>query len=217
MKFRTLIFFLLLFLITVNVLFAQINSKFDESFNKLVVYISSEEFKELKTELNDLELIDSIYSKSIIFTNNDISESLLALTFATLPFDYMPIRIPIINQVINIKLQDVSPSIFNKKNNNLPSYIFFDTPTTGDKDKLAHFFGNAFLSYNVSIFNISKILGIFVELFEESFKVGGGLDTRDLEVNNYGEFFGKMLNRNNKLMPSEVLSIYILLHNNFYN
>ena len=209
---------LTIFLMVVSIkVHGQINNKLDESFQKLVEYISSENFQKLKQSNNGLALVDSIYLRALSLSGGNISEGLLAATFATLPFDKMPIRLPFITKIINLKLQEIDPVLFKKKNNNLPSELFFDTPSYGDKDKLAHFFGNAFLSYNISTFNISKILGIFVELFEESFKVSGGLDFRDLKVNYLGEFFGKQLNENSKLLPSEVLSLYILFHLKIYN
>lgn len=195
----------------------QINNNLDNSLQYLVKYISSEEFNKLKAYCNDLTLVDSIYSKSLQINEGDISESLLALTFATLPFDKMTVEIPLINSKTNLQLQEVDSVLFKTKNTNLPSQLFFDSPPNGDRDKLAHFFGNAFLSYNISVFNISKILGIFVELFEESFLVSGGLDYRDITVNYLGEFFGKFLNKNNKLLPSEVLSLYSLMFIKIYN
>ena len=209
---------LMILLLVANIkIRGQINNNLDESFQKLVEFISSEEFQKLKQNNSDLALVDSIYLRALSLSEGDISEGLLAATFATLPFDKMPIKLPFITKIVDLKLQEIDPVLFKKKNNNLPSELFFDTPSYGDKDKLAHFFGNAFLSYNISTFNISKILGIFVELFEESFKVSGGLDFRDLKVNYLGEFFGKQLNKNPKLLPSEVLSLYILLHLKIYN
>lgn len=196
--------------------YAQINNNLDDSYQQLVEFISSDQFHNLKNSNSDIALVDSIYLRALKLNDMDISESLLAATFATLPFDKMPVKIPFISKIVNLKLQEIDQDLLRKKNKNLPKELFFDTPSNGDRDKLAHFFGNAFLSYNISTFNISKILGIFVELFEESFKVSGGLDFRDLKVNYLGEFFGKKLNQNPDILPSEILSIYILLHLKFY-
>ncbi|OGU36632.1 MAG: hypothetical protein A2068_13125 [Ignavibacteria bacterium GWB2_35_6b] len=208
---------LTIFLFVNNETFAQLNNNLDESFQKVIEYIASNDFKKLKNTYDHLSLVDSIYIKALEISEGDISENLLALTFATLPFDKMVVGIPVINSTVNLQLQEVDSVLFKTKNVNLPSQLFFDSPLNGDKDKLAHFFGNAFLSYNFSVFNISKILGIFVELFEESFLVSGGLDSRDITVNYLGEFYGKMLNNNNKLLPSEVLSLYSLMHIKIYN
>jgi hypothetical protein len=84
--------------------------------------------------------------------------------------------------------------------------LFFDTPQNnyGDKDKLAHFFGSAFLSYESNIFDLGKLIGYFVEAFEESFKVQSSVDLRDLDVNDYGRLFGTWLKESNKLLPSQI-------------
>ncbi len=176
-------------------------------------YIASDRFKTLKQNVNDVDLVDTLYLRALKYENNDYSEALLALTFTTLPFNRMPLHLPVFGAQINLRLPSVNESLFLEKNKELPSQIFFDSPQNpfGDKDKVAHFFGNAFLSYNITFFNISKFMGILVELFETSFKVGGGLDNRDLITNYIGEFFGKALNINKNLLPSQSFNLYLLL------
>jgi hypothetical protein len=108
-------------------------------------------------------------------------------------------------------------SAFKLKVSHLPSKIFFDSPEGffGDKDKLPHFFGNAFLSYNIALFNLSKFLSILVELFEESFKVDGSVSTRDLLIGNLGELFGRELSDKGKRMPSKYIRLYELFYIKF--
>ena len=53
-------------------------------------------------------------------------------------------------------------------------------------------------------------MGILIELFEETFKVEGYIDYRDLLADDLGTVFGDMLKNNNELMPSQVLIIYNL-------
>ncbi len=189
--------------------FAQINNKLDESIQHLFNYLSTEEYLTLKSSKNDLEIVDSIYTKMLEYHSEDISETLLSLTFLFIPFKEMNINIPLLNLNFNAVLIYESEKIFRKKNSLLPSNIFIDTRKRGnDVDKLAHFFGNAFISYNFNHFEISKILGIFVELFEESFNLQGKIDIRDLYSNELGSFFGKALIENKNLMPSEVIWLY---------
>jgi len=158
-----------------------------------------------------LEKVDSLFSKAIIFFNYDVSEALLCLTFSSLPFN--KIELKIFSAKINIPLPSPNKDTFIKRLNNLPSKIFFDTPNNsfGDKDKLSHFFGNAFLRYNFSPFNISKFMGIFVEITESNFFANGNFDSKDLIANNLGEFFGEMLMIDLKSKPSKALLIYQLL------
>ena len=149
--------------------------------------------------------------------SNDIDEALLALTFTTIPYNEVPIVIPLIKEVVYYPLTSADDSTFNLKNKNLPRYLFFDSPKSeqGDIDKLAHFFGNAFIGYSENILDLSSLIGYFVESFEEDFKVESRVDYRDLDVNIYGDLFGKLLNSNKKLLPSQVMLLRSLKYFNF--
>jgi len=209
-------FFLFLFLLNIlNVTIpAQKIGQTDLSHRIFIMskFISSEEFAILSDTHEHLSLIDTLYKRALILHENDISETLLTLTFATLPFKEMPIRIPVLGIKFSIPLPSVSDSLFQIKKRNLPSKIFFNSPAHnyGDKDKLPHFFGNAFLSYNLRFFNFSKFIGILLELFEESFEVDGRYDRRDIKVNHLGDFFGQILRTNINILPSQILNIYSL-------
>jgi len=195
---------------------AIITSAQSHSFEDGVIYLSnyiaSDHFKNKTDE--DIFLVDTLYKKATNFYNGNISEALLALTFATLPFNKMQVTVPIINVKLNLKLPSVDENIFLEKKNNLPGIVYFDSEKIGgqDKDKVAHFFGNAFLKYNVRIINLSKFLGIFVEMFESTFKVSGGVDFRDLQTNYIGEFFGYSLRKNKELKPSDFFKLYSLFY-----
>jgi hypothetical protein len=182
-------------------------SKLSKSVNFISEYIASEKFKILKNEIGDINVIDSIFTKALDQSNENYSEALLALTFATVPYREVPIQVPIIKTIINFPLVSASDSIFNLKNKNLPRYLFIDTPQNdyGDLDKLAHFFGSAFLSYNSNIFDLGELIGYFVEAFEESFKVQSEIDYRDIDVNFYGRLFGKLLKKDKSVLPSQII------------
>ena len=164
-------------------------------------------------KFDDLEIVDSLYSEALRFYNGDISEALLSLTFATLPFKEMPIYLPIINVRVPLQLPSVKGDYFSQKRQNLPGIVFFDSRHKygQDKDKVAHFFGNAFLAYNISIFRASKFLGLLVEMFESEFEVSN-VDFRDLQSNHLGELFGKTLRENNNVKPSEFFDVYSLFY-----
>lgn len=209
MKFHRLkiLFFLLL-------LGSALNAQGSPTFKKGVIFISrfisSEYFSSLKKTNNDLALVDTIYLRAVKFYNNDYSESLLALTFACLPYREMNLKIPVIPITVTIPLPAVPNPLFTQKTKNLPAKLLIDSPENefGDKDKLSHFFGTAFIEYNFPFFNISKFLGIFVEKFEETFYVQGAMDNRDLKVNRLGAKFGKSLRDNGSLLPSEFFNKY---------
>jgi len=150
-------------------------------------------------------------------TDQDYSEALLALTFATIPYKEVPIETPIFKKIIYFPFTSTNDSTFVLKNKNLPKKLYYDSPATdyGDKDKLAHFFGNAFLSYSITIFDLANGFGYFVESFEDDFKVQSRVDYRDLEVNINGDLFGKMLLNNKNLLPSDIILFRSLTYFSF--
>ena len=182
-------------------------SELSKSVNYLSEFIASDYFIDLKKENTDLELVDSLYIRALKFYKYNYQEALLALTFTTIPYREVPLVIPLIQTTIYYPLISAADSISNLKNQNLPSKLFFDTPDNdfGDKDKLAHFFGNGFIGYSESILDLADVFGYFVEVFEEDFKVQSDVDYRDIDVNWYGVLFGDMLETNKNLLPSQIM------------
>lgn len=201
------LFILYIFLLFQNTFPQQ--SELSKTLNYISSYIASEHFVNLRNNIGDVSAADSVFIQATKFTNGNISDALLALMLATVPYREVPIRIPLINTTLDYPLTSADEETFLKKNENLPRYLFFDTPQNnyGDKDKLAHFFGSAFLSYESHIFDLGKLIGYFVEAFEESFKVQSSVDIRDLDVNDYGRLFGNLLQENNDLLPSQIFLI----------
>lgn len=201
----------LIILSCIHFIFPQ-QSKLSKSVNNISEFIAADEFLILKEKVGELSTVDSIYSEALKLNDNDRSETLLSLTFATVPYNEVPVQIPIIKSILNFPLISASDSIFKLKNVNLPRYIFFDSPNNnyGDKDKLAHFFGSAFLSYSSDFFDLGNAIGYFVEVFEESFKVQSSVDERDLITNKLGNMFGTMLNKNKNILPSQIIILRTL-------
>lgn len=213
-KYLPLLVILFLFFFDNILLFSQ--NKYEKSFYGglfyLSGYIASDEFALLKKNNKDTELVDSIFSKALVFFEGDVSEACLCLTFTTIPYYNIKARLPIINSHFTIPLPATGRKLFEAKVKNLPKDLLVDSPKNefGDKDKLAHFFGNAFLSYNFGWFNFSKFIGIFVEKVEDGFFIQGQFDRRDLAINILGEIFGKEIKNNKDLKPSNILKIYQL-------
>jgi len=210
------VFLILFILISSSFSIAQ-QSNLSKGVNYLSEFIASDYFLELKKENSDLALVDSIYFRAIKFYNFDYQEALLAITFTTIPYRRVPLVIPILNSRLYYPLISADDSISSLKNKNLPKQLFYDTPTDkgGDKDKLAHFFGNSFLGYGENILNLADVFGYFVEVFEEDFKSDSKVDFRDIDVNWYGYLFGDMLEVNKNILPSQIMTIrslrYILV------
>jgi hypothetical protein len=181
-------------------------SDLSKSVNNISEFISSDYFIHLKKETNDLSLVDTIYEHAVKIKDYDYSEALLSLTFATIPYKDVPLEIPFTHVEINYPLVSDVDSIFLLKDKELPKNLFYDSPQNsfGDKDKLAHFFGSAFISYNSFFFDSADLIGYFVEVFEETFVVQGTVDFRDLDVDKMGKLFGILLKNNKNLLPSDI-------------
>ena len=132
-------------------------SKLSKAVNYLSGYIASNSFLELDQLTPHLNLVDSIYLKAIKYYDLEYSEALLALTFTTVPYRKVPITLPLINVVVHYPLISADLDTYLLKNQNLPSLIFYDSPQNnfGDKDKLAHFFGNSFIGYAEPVFDLA--------------------------------------------------------------
>ncbi|MEW5844292.1 MAG: hypothetical protein AB1775_13610 [Bacteroidota bacterium] len=215
-KFFVLLLLIILFSPFPNLLLAQ--QKYDKSFYSGLFYIShymtSDEYKQFAATHRDVETVDHIYETALKFFDGDQSETFFCLAFTFLPYNKILMRLPVIRTVVTIPLPSPPNSIFKEKLKNTPKKIFPDSPADdfGDKDKLAHFFANAFLHYDVIIFNLSEFLGIFVEYFEQGFFVQGGYDIRDLIANHIGEFYADMLKKNPNAKPSDAFLVYQLLY-----
>jgi hypothetical protein len=175
--------------------------------------IRSDAFQTTRKENGDLAAVDSLFISTLKYFEGDVSETLLALTFATVPFNKIDFQIPLLKKIITIPLPSAQKKLFDEKVTKSPKLLFPDSHLTGygDKDKLAHFFGNAFIRYSFRLFNLSKFLGIFVEFMEEGFFVNGEFNKKDILANHFGEFFAEALIKNPNSVPSEVFLIYQLL------
>lgn len=197
---------ILLTLLTSSLILPQ-QSNLSKGVNYLSEFIASDYFLELKKTNSDIVLVDSIYLRAVQFYDEDYEEALLALTFMAIPFRKVPLIVPLIKARLYYPLISANDSISNLKNKNLPKRLFYDSPDNdfGDKDKLAHFFGNAFIGYAENILNLAGVFGYFVEAFEEDFKAQSEVDFRDIDVNWYGVLFGDTLELNKKILPSQVI------------
>ena len=62
-------------------------------------------------------------------------------------------------------------------------------------------------SISVGKLDLADVFGYFVETFEEDFKAQSKVDYRDMDVNWYGVMFGDMLEKNKKMLPSQIIII----------
>ncbi|MFA4924615.1 MAG: hypothetical protein WC557_10525 [Ignavibacteriaceae bacterium] len=198
--------FLLAVLLCANFSFPQ-RSQLSNEVQIISEYIASDTFLALKGNDSELQSIDSLYLNALNITGNNVQEALLALTFAVVPYKNVPVRFLF---RFNYPLLSADDSTFKKKNKNLPKHFLADSPKNefGDKDKLAHFFGNAFVAYTSQVFDLTTAIGYFVEVFEENFTPENQIDLRDLKINKLGEAFGKSLKKDQTLLPSIFINKY---------
>ncbi len=202
--------FIFFFIISRFAVYAQ-SAKFDDSIYEINRYVTSAKFYKIRLQNGELASVDSIYKFALKRLDNDYSETLLSLTFALLPFDKMELSLPF-GEKLTLHLPSVEKELFARRKESLPRGFLPDSPHSlnSDKDKLSHFFGNAFLGYNFPYENISEFSGLFVESFEDTFKIKGAFDERDLKINRCGFLFGKTLRKNIKIFPSEFIMLYFL-------
>lgn len=213
-SFLKIVFILILFFGTSVINLGKNDPSFYGGLFFLTNYMISNEYVQFKQTHSDVECVDHIYEKALDYFNNDLSETFLCLTFTLIPYNQIPMKIPFIGIKVTAYLPSPPQKVFIEKCKNTPKYLFFDSPRDdfGDKDKLAHFFGNAFLSYNIPFFNFSDFMGIFVEYFEEGLFLTGGYDYRDLVANHLGKLFAAMVKNKKDVKPSEAMKVYQVLN-----
>ena len=177
-------------------------------------YISSKEYKEILKLKGEEAAIDSIFSRSYAICKGDMQTTLLSLTFACLPYNKFSVIIPLLKLKFTVPVFSADSLLFAEKNKYLPKDMYFDSPNDsyGDKDKLAHFFGGAFLSYSLESKFLATYLGYCVEMFEEVFKLDSKADIRDIRTNTLGTLFGKDMRKGECLSPSAYFAFYNLIN-----
>jgi hypothetical protein len=170
-------------------------------------FISSEYFFEFKKNNGDMRAIDEIYNYAFWLTDGDIPQALFISAFSTLPYKSTPAKLPFTNIDIMFYFSLESESNFKKRFNNLPSQFLSDSPkgSFGDKDKLSHYFGSAYLSYVTNLKVVPEYVGYMIEVGEALFKFEGFFDERDMKVNSLGADYGLALLHDYKCMPSEYI------------
>jgi hypothetical protein len=114
------------------------------------------------------------------------------------------VRLPLIGAILWFPLTSEFGGEFRARVDALPSRLYADTPPGrgGDRDKLQHFFGSAFLTAVTESAESADRVGLFIEWGEERFIVGGLNDERDVRANRQGERFGLHLLSDPDTRPS---------------
>lgn len=176
----------------------------------LKAYIRSKRFKTIRERFGDLQTVDALYIHALRLTQGNTSLALLYCTVATMDHRTVGLRIPLLRAFL--PLTNESSEEFIQRVNNLPKRFYADAPSDGDRDKLQHFFGSAFIAHVFESRGAAERVGTFVEWGEDAFIVDGALDERDLRANGQGREFGlALINATdlNTVLPSHFLGIWI--------
>lgn len=171
-------------------------------------YIRDARFAELTRRCGDLRATDQIFLKALKITEYNIGRALFLSMVACLEHQNVDFKVPVVG-VVDLPLTFETDSLFRARVANLPSRLYNDTPTEGDRDKLQHFFGSAYLSFASESPELARTAGNMVEWGEARMVVGGVDDPRDKRANKQGETFGHDLLYIKIMLPSDYLSLPI--------
>ena len=182
---------------------------------ELKEYIRSEEFASFKKQYGDLNSVDAIFDEAMRLSWNNAYEALLISLVATMDHRRFGVRFPLLGPLLWIPLSSEFEDEFRNRTHALPTRFYKDTPAgvSGDRDKLQHFFGSAFLTYISESRDAAQRIGEFIEWGEEAVIVGGALDERDFRANRQGQEFGLRLLEDKSTLPSPFFQFSLAEHN----
>lgn len=172
---------------------------------ELKAFIRSKKFSLLRKEYGDRRIIDIIFVHAMHLTNNNTAVALLLSMVSCFDHRTVGLRVPVFS--LFFPLTNESEGEYRLRVAHLPAHIYADSPpdTAGDRDKLQHFFGSAFLAFVFESRGSADRIGEFVEEGEEALIIDGVNDERDKLANREGQRFGNALLTDNHLYPSSYL------------
>jgi hypothetical protein len=171
-------------------------------------YIRDQRFAELVKRCGAVRAMDFIYLKALKISDHNLTRGLFLSMIACLDHQNVDLKVPLIG-VVDLPLTFEEDSLFKARHRNLPSRLYSDTPPEGDKDKLQHFFGSAYIAFASESRELARTSGDLIEWGEAQFVVGGVDDPRDRRSNKQGERFGHDLLSVKNLLPSDYLNLTI--------
>jgi hypothetical protein len=171
-------------------------------------YVRDQRFAELIKRCGDVRAMDFIYLKALKISDHNITRALFLSMIGCLDHRNVDLKVPVIG-AIGVPLTFEADSLFKVRYGNLPSRFYDDTPPEGDKDKLQHFFGSAYIAFASESRELARTSGDLIEWGEARFVVGGVDDPRDRRSNKQGERFGHDLLTVKNLLPSDYLNLTI--------
>ena len=146
------------------------------------------------------QAMDEIYLHALRETNGDKGAAYLATLIAVLEHR----NIPISGIGIELPLTLESDSIFRERVGHLPKNLYGQGHD--DRDKLQHFFANAWLKKELGMEWLVLLIGELIEVGEDAVVEGGVYDERDKTANRDGIRFGIKSADSLSAVPSNYLS-----------
>jgi hypothetical protein len=153
---------------------------------------------ELQT-LTPGDAMNEIYLQALMETNGDKGAAYLATMVAV--FEHR--NIPISGLGIKLPLTLEDDSVFRKRHDYLPTNIYGEGQD--DRDKLQHFFANAWLKKELGMQWLVSLIGEFIEIGEDAVVEGGVYDERDKHANIDGIRFGLKSADSLEALPSNYI------------
>lgn len=184
---------------------------------ELKSFLRSCTFMEIRKRYGDRRAVDAIFIQAMKLTGNNTAVSLLFCAISSFDHRIVGLKVPVF--ALFFPLSNESEEEFNQRVANLPKWIYSDSPynNAGDRDKLQHFFGSAFIAYLFESRHPAERFSDLIEQGEKAVIVDGVLDDRDILANRQGQEFGIALLMNNHRLPSDFLVTSIILPSNNKN
>lgn len=176
---------------------------------RLKEYVCSEEFAALRSAQGDLAAVDAIFERALSLSWGNRGEALFLAMVATLDHRRVDFTLPLIGFVLPVPLTGEFEEEFRERLQALPARLYTDSPRTqhGDRDKLQHFFGSAFLVLLTESEGGADEIGYLVERGESRYVPGESIDLRDVRANRQGQRFGRALLDGEEQRPSAFLRL----------
>lgn len=177
---------------------------------RLKEYICSDDFAAFRGAHGDVQAVDEMYRRALRLSWDNVYEALLLSFVCSVEHRNFGVKLPMVGSLLWLPLTSEFPEEFTHRVRSLPSKLYPDTPKghQGDRDKLQHFFGSAFLTYTFESPDAAERVGMFIEWGEDKFVVEGSLDQRDIRTNTEGQHFGARLLSGEIALPSDYIGEY---------
>ena len=165
-------------------------------------FIESPEFGAFDSIATPEEAFNEIYFEALTMAHGNLTDALLAASFGSFEHEYIPLTI--FGAELDIPLTAEDHSRFLLRVSHLPAHLY--RIPEGDRDKIQHFFGSAWLKSLFGMDWLVHLAGEGVEAGETLFVIGDRRDPRDIHANGDGLRFELKAEKSIEHVPSKSLT-----------